>query len=111
MLPEDEQAEIAKRRTICATCPFSSSNAVKEFGYVHNRIDEHCILCGCSTDRKTASLSSECAIGCCNHNATGDCGCKQQHLKQFNDLNKINIELKWKAYKTKENGQEERQPD
>src|SRR5436190_6093622 len=61
MLPEDEQLEIARRRTICSGCPFSSSNAVKEFGYKTDRFDEHCILCGCGIARKTASLTSECA--------------------------------------------------
>jgi hypothetical protein len=103
MLPEEHQAEIARRRTICASCPFNSSNAVSEVGYVHNRIDEHCILCGCTLSRKTASLDSNCGIDCCNANSIDNCTCKNKGLKDFNKLYNINTDLKWKAFKKTKN--------
>lgn len=63
-LPEDEQAEIIRRRIICATCPFLSSNAVTNsaMNYKTDRTDEHCIYCGCPIDRKTAAFSEKCGI-------------------------------------------------
>lgn len=105
MLPEDEQAEIARRRFICAKCPFTSSNAVTN-GYKSNRFDEHCIMCGCTITRKTASLEANCGIDCCNSNNESNCTCKDENLLAFNKANGINIEVKWKAYKTKPNEQE-----
>lgn len=102
MLPEDEQAEIARRRTICADCPFNSSNAVKELLYKTGRFDEHCVLCGCTISRKTAALTEDCGMTCCNAKPTHDCNCKNEGLKQFNTENNINAPLKWVAYK-KEN--------
>jgi len=103
ILPEDEQAEIARRRFICATCPFNSSNAVRD-GYKSDRFDEHCIMCGCTIKRKTASLDSDCGISCCNYKESPkstDCNCKDKSLHKFNQENKVEMEVKWKAYKTK----------
>ena len=107
MLPEDEQLEIARRRTICAGCPFNSSNAVTQLAYKTDRFDEHCIMCGCSIKRKTSSLASNCGIDCCNANPIDtDCHCKNKHVKDYNVVNGKNNELKWKAYKTKEDEQQ-----
>jgi hypothetical protein len=105
MLPEDEQAEIARRRFICADCPFNSSNAIAN-GYKNNRFDEHCIMCGCTITRKTASLEAACGIDCCNNNSESDCTCKDKELLAFNKENKIDIQVKWKAYKPTKNEQE-----
>lgn len=104
ILPEDEQAEIARRRFICATCPFNSSNAVST-GYKTDRFDEHCIMCGCTITRKTASLEANCGIDCCNFDNLSNCTCKDKELLAFNQNNNINMELKWTAYKTKTNEQ------
>lgn len=100
MLPEDEQAEIARRRFICASCPFNSSNAVTT-GYKTDRFDEHCIMCGCTITRKTASLEANCGIDCCNATPITPCTCKDKKLQDYSIKNNINMEPKWKAYKTK----------
>jgi hypothetical protein len=98
MLPEDEQAEIVRRRLICADCPFNSVNA-KLDGYKSDRLDEHCTMCGCTINRKTASLSSACGIDCCNAEPKTSCGCKKQNLKLYNEQNNITLEPKWDVYK------------
>lgn len=103
-LPEDEQTEIVRRRLICAGCPFSSSNAVKE-GYKTNRIDEHCIMCGCTIQRKTASLTSACGIDCCNSKPLTECDCKKKNLKNYNTEHGIQMEPKWMPYKKEDNEQ------
>ncbi len=103
MLPEDEQAEIVRRRFICSSCPFNSSNAVTKLGYVTNRIDEHCVMCGCTITRKTASLDSACGITCCNATPLSDCTCKDKNLQEYNRVNNVNMEVKWQAYKNQNN--------
>lgn len=110
MLPEDEQAEIARRRFICASCPFNSSNAVST-GYKTDRFDEHCIMCGCTITRKTASLEANCGLDCCNAQPLKDCTCKDSKLKEYSIANNINMEPKWKAYKTKTNEQQTESSD
>jgi hypothetical protein len=87
-LPEDEQLEIAKRRTLCAVCPFNSSNAVSNpaLNYKTDRFDEHCIHCQCNLAAKTASLISNCGIETYN----------EQHPKD-------KMELRWVAYKNQNN--------
>ena len=69
-LPEDEQQEIVRRRLICAACPFTSSNAVANpaLNYKTDRIDEHCIHCGCPIKTKTAALTENCGIDIYNAN-------------------------------------------
>ena len=69
-LSAEEQAEILHRRDICASCPYSSSNAVSNpaLNYQTQRPDEHCILCKCPIEYKTASLHSECGIAIWNRN-------------------------------------------
>lgn len=57
LLPEDEQEEIIRRRLICQTCPMMSANRE---GYTSKRKDEHCTMCSCPIQTKTASLSSDC---------------------------------------------------
>jgi hypothetical protein len=98
MLPEEEQAEIVRRRLICAECPFNSINA-KNNGYTSDRLDEHCVMCGCTIARKTASLSSACGIDCCNYEPTTKCNCKKPNLAKYNNVNKTNLELKWDIFK------------
>lgn len=65
-LDEDEQDEIIRRRLICSTCPFMSKNAAKSGIYATQRLDEHCIHCGCPIDTRTASLTSPCGIATYN---------------------------------------------
>lgn len=87
-LPDDEMDEIKRRRKICDGCPFLSSNAVSNpaINYKTDRFDEHCILCGCPKETKTASLNSNCGI------------------ESFNETSPDSkMELKWTSYnKTKE---------
>jgi hypothetical protein len=87
-LPEEEQNEIIKRRIICKTCPFLSSNAVTNpaMNYKTSRFDEHCIHCGCSIDRKTAALSER-------------CGLESYNIKHP----EAQIPLKWDIYKKEGN--------
>lgn len=69
-LKEEELVEILQRRKICNECPFNSINAVNSIEYFEafnenyktSRNDLHCSLCGCPVSKKTASLSSSCAI-------------------------------------------------
>ena len=69
-LPEEEKEEIIKRRLICASCPFNNVNAVtsEEYftltttHYKSKREDEHCTMCGCPLEIKTASLYANCGI-------------------------------------------------
>lgn len=75
-LPEEEKAEIIKRRVICETCPFMSRNAVisKEYfeltgkHYKAFRRVDHCSFCGCGIETRTASLDSNCGIETWNSN-------------------------------------------
>lgn len=87
-LPKNEQDEIIRRRLICASCPFMSSNAVSNpaLNYKTDRTDEHCSLCMCNIDLKTASLSANCGI------------------EVYNDEHPDTpMGLKWTEYKTKGN--------
>lgn len=88
-LPDAEVAEIIRRRLICEECPFTSSNAVANpaMGYRTARLDEHCILCGCPRDKKTAALSENCGA---------------EVFNQSNPKQKP-IELRWTAYKPTNN--------
>lgn len=81
-LPDDEIAEIIRRRSICEGCPFLSSNAVaNELHYKTDRTDNHCIMCGCPITKKTASLQSNCGI------------------EYYNEQNpNAQLPLKWTAY-------------
>lgn len=86
-LPQDEIEEIARRRMICAECPFMSKNAAEAVGYQTSRTDEFCIHCGCPITTKTASLSSNCGI------------------EYYNKLHETDpLPLLWTAYKKEENG-------
>jgi hypothetical protein len=87
-LPEDEQNEIIRRRIICDTCPFLSSNAVANpaLNYKTDRPDEHCIHCKCPKNRKTAALSESCGLEVYN----------RQHPESP-------IPLKWDVYKKSTN--------
>lgn len=89
-LPEDEQEEIVKRRVICMTCPYNSTNAKtsEQYKALHNgqtykeetgRGDLHCSLCACNIHWKTAVMDEKCG------------------LTYYNDTHPENIqELKWK---------------
>lgn len=105
ILPEPQQTEIARRRAICAECPFNSSNAVVN-GYKTNRIDEHCSLCACTITRKTASLSAACGIDCCNALSETNCDCDDKSFKNYNVIHDITIKPKWTAFKSTNNEQE-----
>lgn len=70
VLPENERAEIIRRRLICAQCPFMSKNAEtsKEYfeltgkHYGAFRRVEHCSFCGCGIETRTSGLTSDCGI-------------------------------------------------
>lgn len=65
-------------------------------------------MCGCSIDRKTASLSSNCGINCCNkHKLDAGCDCKKPNLKQYNTTHNIDMELKWTEFKLNDNEQQQ----
>ncbi len=91
-LKEDEVEEIVRRRAICYSCPLFSENLKKDDSkyqellsepFITDRKDEHCGICGCFMEKKTASLLSNCG------------------LEFYNSNNPQNIqELKWKSYKT-----------
>ena len=104
MLSNEEQQEITRRRLICVTCPFNSSNAVSDGYDPKGRVDEHCTMCGCTIARKTASLSSDCGIECCNPGDT--CGCAKEKLKKYNTENNIRLEPKWLAFKNQKDEQQ-----
>lgn len=58
---KEEITKIAnERKEICKSCPLNSDNAKEILKYSSERIDYHCILCGCNIELKTHSLSSEC---------------------------------------------------
>lgn len=89
LLSEDNKNEIIRRRLICETCPFNSTNAktsdeyfiLTSNHYDSSRKDKHCSFCGCPINIRTASLCSNCGI------------------EEWNDLNKDKfIELKWETY-------------
>lgn len=85
-LTKEEAEEIIRRRIICNECPFLSTNAVNNGLYKTDRDDEHCSLCSCNKDWKTACLSCNCGI--------------EEYNKQ-NPENKI--DLKWTAFKKDKN--------
>lgn len=69
-LAPELQDVIIKRRLICSTCPFMSSNATesKEYyelmngHYTTDREDEHCTICGCPLLIRTAALTKNCGM-------------------------------------------------
>ena len=86
-LTKEEAEEIIRRRLICSSCPFMSTNAVRIGVYKTERTDEHCTLCTCNINFKTACLS-------CNSG-----------IEDHNEKNKENpLDLKWVAFKTEEDG-------
>jgi hypothetical protein len=89
-LPEDEQSEIVRRRLICQACPYTSSNAITNpaLNYKTHRVDEHCILCHCPIETKTASLQSNCGI----------------EIRNKNNPNH-QLPLRWEVYKPTTNDQ------
>ena len=84
LLSEEEASEIIRRRIICESCPFLSTNAIAAGVYKSDRDDEHCIMCGCNKDFKTACLTCNCGI--------------EAHNKNNDD----NLELKWKSFYEKD---------
>lgn len=80
-LSQEEAQEIINRRLICMTCPFMSRNAVENGLYKTTRTDDHCSLCECNIDYKTACLTCNCGI--------------EEHNKN-NPSNPL--DLKWKAF-------------
>lgn len=84
-LDQDEKEEIIRRQVICKSCPFMSTNAAENpaLAYKSDRMDEHCTLCKCNIDIKTASLQSNCGIEAYNLTEQGKAS---------------PLDLKWKAY-------------
>lgn len=81
-IPKEDEDEIVRRRLICSSCPFMSTNAIKAGTYFTKRTDEHCTACGCPLATRTASLSSPCG------------------LDSYNRLNPNNqLPLKWDKFK------------
>lgn len=66
-IPEEHLSVITARRIICDNCPYLSTNAIKLGIHKTDRVDEHCIMCGCNKLLKTASLESTCGIEVYNH--------------------------------------------
>jgi hypothetical protein len=90
-LPLEQQEEIIIRRAICEQCPFLNKNAKTSPEYLDlvgshyesSRTDDHCSLCGCPKDIRTASLEKNCGI------------------EDWNESNpNEQMELKWKAYES-----------
>lgn len=78
-LGKDIEDEIIRRRLICNTCPFMSTNQIKNGLYKTDREDEHCTLCSCNIKYKTSCLICNCGI------------------EEYNKNNPENqLELKWK---------------
>jgi hypothetical protein len=69
-IPEEEREEILRRRLICLSCPFNSTNAqnsteyreVTGKNYSTDRTDFHCSMCGCPIEYRTAALDKNCGI-------------------------------------------------
>lgn len=59
-LSQDVKEEIARRRLICAQCPFMSENAKLIANFKTERSESFCTLCSCPIKTKTASLISAC---------------------------------------------------
>jgi len=88
MISDERRDIIIGRRLICATCPFMSKNALqsKEYfdlingHYSTDREEDHCSMCGCPIQIRTAALSKNCGMEAWN----------EEHPNQQN-------ELRWKA--------------
>ena len=70
-LSEEDTETILIRRSICSQCPLNSFNCKtddseyqKLFGepFKTDRIDEHCSVCSCPIQKKTASLHDNCGL-------------------------------------------------
>jgi hypothetical protein len=61
-LPQDQQEEIVRRRLICQSCPYNTSNME---GSTTKNV---CSMCGCPINAKTACLTCYCGIYSHNHN-------------------------------------------
>jgi len=85
ILSQAEITEINRRRAICATCPFMSKNMPN---YNTSRTDDHCTLCGCPIENKTACLECDCGI------------------EFYNKSHVTPLPLKWTAYKHKNESSE-----
>lgn len=81
-LSDLEKEVIIKRALTCESCPYNSKN-VSDPKLKSDRLDDHCIHCGCNIELKTHCLSCSCGIEVYNAK---------------NPLEKL--ELKWKPYIT-----------
>lgn len=84
LTPEQEE-EIFRRRVICHECPFNSRNAENDGWYASDRPDEHCTMCLCNINLKTACLNCSCGI------------------EAYNKTHKDKEELKWDIYEKSSN--------
>lgn len=71
-IPNEHLEVIAARRVICNSCPYLSTNAVNLGIYKTDRLDEHCMHCGCNKNLKTASLDSDCGIEAYNNSVKNE---------------------------------------
>lgn len=86
-LPQHMQDIIIGRRLICSTCPYLSKNAKTSEEYLQltgkhyetDRTEDHCSMCGCPINIRTATM-------------TKDCGLEVWNFEQSD-----NQPLKWKA--------------
>lgn len=88
-LPEEKKKIIIERRLICHSCPFNSINCNNKINeeyyslykehYTSSRPDEHCSICSCKLELKTAALQVNCGI------------------EYWNSNNEKQLELKWKS--------------
>lgn len=52
-----------ERMIFCSPCEFNSKNCTDKLSLMESlRIDEHCVLCGCTLSAKTKCLSCECDV-------------------------------------------------
>jgi len=59
-LPEDQQEEIVRRRLICSSCPYNTSNMDDQ------TVKNKCSMCGCGVNIKTSCLTCVCGISSYN---------------------------------------------
>lgn len=76
-LKEDEIEEIVRRRAICQGCPLLSVNVRKDpteyerlMGeeFTDKRTEDFCSMCGCPSEKMTASFSKKCGLDYYNIN-------------------------------------------
>lgn len=70
LLTSEQEEKILLRRSICASCPYNSTNAITSAEYKElygknykNELDyDHCSICSCPLAKKTSCLSCLCGL-------------------------------------------------